>query len=95
MSLQAWGGMRLSLGPWLGHRVRLGLRLGILLGMGVWLGLGVGLSLAVGLRLRLLLLPLGRLTLCQRLGLCCCCRRCWLYWLRCGLLRLDDGLGLV
>lgn len=49
-------------------------------------------SLAVGLRLRLLL-PLGGLTLCQRFRLCCCC--CRLCWLRCGLLRLDDGFGLV
>lgn len=33
VSLQAWGGMRLSLGPLLGSRVQLGLRLRILLGL--------------------------------------------------------------
>lgn len=59
------------------------------------MSLAVGLRMRLRLRLRLLLLlllPLGGLTLRQGFGLCCCCR---LSWLRCGLLRLDNGFGLV
>lgn len=63
----------------------------LMLWMLLWMMLLL-LLLLLWMMLLLLQLALAGLTLCQRFGRCRCC---WLCWLRCRLLRLNDGFGLV